>query len=1539
MLHSTYLDLFIHAGLLLVLDMGTLFTPPVDNRIAMVVCSVMTSFIVLAAIVLAASAVWQHFLVQRKPFHFFLCHHKKAAGSFARLLKIELLRRSSSFTSFIDVDDLSDLSKLFSYVSHDVEKLVLFGTPDVLKRTWCVGELVVARLHKVPTILLKLPSFSQPDEGFLLAYDSLVPDLGDFSSYGFGMKEVKDTLRWLGSVETISLPSYLSKQVLQHVVSSLTETPARSAASLRSSLQTFDNGCLVLADPENMEATATAYILAELTAREMMHTSVPVVLSAEDRVGPTKVDVLHLILVCTQGCLESSKIAEWLLQARFISTCFISPVISDDRFELPSKMSYQNLARHPYADTLDLGAYVRVLQAVFLEIALPFSPQSCSEAELRLRAKQISARLHPGAAVRNLSSRLVMLASNEELIEVSLALAADARSADSGSLGANISDADELELQRMVSSSFSDFTASCDAMPVESDTVEDNSFQNNSRGTNLSRFSRSGYFCDDPPLAFSTLASDMVASPGIQDPLDVAQLRQLEPRQTVQMLRSVTKKGLDEHALAFLDSLRAQECELNAFHYGVSISACAKNRLWQNALGFLNGMTSSLVERNMVHFNACMDVCAKSAQWQVAVALLGQVESCEVELSTVLFNSCINACDRGGQWQSAIQVLETMQSCLVDCDLITCNACLSALSKASEWQLAVTLLSAMSEETAPDTISYNACINACESGGLWQAALHLLESMKSRRIPTATRTLNGCIAACGGCMEWQMAFALMEEMLVTRLEYSAVTYMAATRACGGRWEHALSLLSDMTDRSLVDSLAYNSCISHLNGNWKIAQSLLESMEGLQLKANEATFTSLIHVYGEGLQWLRVCGILEEMSDRFKVSPGIACSAAISACEGSSAWPAALNVLQKLCTRSDMAPGSAEAAKVQTTANALCISACSKGRNWLVAFGLLQQALQTQLRISQATLDACIKAGEKDAQWQLSLKVLSSLVDAGVCDASAYFVTIGYCGRVNWQMAVHLLESASTSELQPDAFVCSAVITACERQRQWAQALQGFTDMRKWHLELNEMCCTATMSACLKSSRWESALHLYRLLEASVDQPGAVARCLLIDVFSAAGLWDGYEADAVGCSAVMRACERRGQWRQVLALWPHLQQLQWRGHMDSTDTEPFELHSVGPADVTAFLERALEHQWLLGYPLLPPGEDQLTHGLYKYMAGMQAMAARELLRLVVEQGSVLDPFCGSGTVLIEACIAGRSAIGCDLSPLASFVASQHVDVEDVDLAAFDATVMQVVRGISLSPDPWKQLQTNIIALGDSAVQRSLQFTYLVASQASEDDTYWQSSAKFQHAQLKKDQEAAPRFRGTARLVIARLRSLRARSFGRVEVIQQDCRDLRLAKPVHAIITSPPYPGVYDYLTTAESASLILGSRCKLTSEEKRLEIGRRTLWQKRSFEEFAASWQREQEQWLQAAWSLLLPGGTASLMIGNGDRDASEDGAFDNLRCTADAAEKVGFQVVATSTIASKRTSPSDRSRGRRRTEHMIHLLRPPEHGHAKQNAN
>ena len=71
-------------------------------------------------------------------------------------------------------------------------------------------------------------------------------------------------------------------------------------------------------------------------------------------------------------------------------------------------------------------------------------------------------------------------------------------------------------------------------------------------------------------------------------------------------------------------------------------------------------------------------------------------------------------------------------------------------------------------------------------------------------------------------------------------------------------------------------------------------------------------------------------------------------------------------------------------------------------------------------------------------------------------------------------------------------------------------------------------------------------------------------------------------------------DRRKEPRvQVLCLWPLLQELQWEEHRKLTS---FRLTSEGPKEVVAILTEALEQQWRLGYPLLPPPEEQLTHGL-------------------------------------------------------------------------------------------------------------------------------------------------------------------------------------------------------------------------------------------------------------------------------------------------------------------------------------------------------
>jgi hypothetical protein len=60
----------------------------------------------------------------------------------------------------------------------------------------------------------------------------------------------------------------------------------------------------------------------------------------------------------------------------------------------------------------------------------------------------------------------------------------------------------------------------------------------------------------------------------------------------------------------------------------------------------------------------------------------------------------------------------------------------------------------------------------------------------------------------------------------------------------------------------------------------------------------------------------------------------------------------------------------------------------------------------------------------------------------------------------------------------------------------------------------------------------------------------------------------------------------------------------------------------------------------------------VHGFHTYPARMHPATAGALVRIVAPAGaSVFDPFCGSGTVLVESLLAGRAAVGTDLNPLA------------------------------------------------------------------------------------------------------------------------------------------------------------------------------------------------------------------------------------------------------------------------------------------------
>ena len=392
------LDIFLVAGLLVILGMGSLFVQVTNDASfsTTVICIAIFVCMFLAIFGSIMYGILKHLLLKyRKPFRFFICHQKNAAGSYARLLKQELQLRGSRFTTFVDCDDLNDLTKLFSYVGQDTETFVILGSPQILTRKWCVGEMVNARLNKVHSVLLTFPGFVKPDASFIRDYATLVPDVSELSNYNIGLQEVEETLRWIGTISMIEVPGLLNPDSIDDVVSGLSGS---KTTRTRGSASSEDAGCVIAADLDNMEAAATAFVLLGLIRKKVMTGvagSVPTVLMKKQTITR---DAKSVLLICSEGCFNSRQVAEWLLQVRQAEQCALLPIIAEDGFRFPSQSTYDQLFTNPDLQTLDLEDYVQIIKAVFPEIAVVFSPQNYSSTaeDLELRATQVAWRLSNG---------------------------------------------------------------------------------------------------------------------------------------------------------------------------------------------------------------------------------------------------------------------------------------------------------------------------------------------------------------------------------------------------------------------------------------------------------------------------------------------------------------------------------------------------------------------------------------------------------------------------------------------------------------------------------------------------------------------------------------------------------------------------------------------------------------------------------------------------------------------------------------------------------------------------------------------------------------------------------------------------------------------------------------------------------------------------------------------------------------------------------------------------------------------------------------
>lgn len=306
-------------------------------------------------------------------------------------------------------------------------------------------------------------------------------------------------------------------------------------------------------------------------------------------------------------------------------------------------------------------------------------------------------------------------------------------------------------------------------------------------------------------------------------------------------------------------------------------------------------------------------------------------------------------------------------------------------------------------------------------------------------------------------------------------------------------------------------------------------------------------------------------------------------------------------------------------------------------------------------------------------------------------------------------------------------------------------------------------------------------------------------------------------------------------------------------------------------------------------------DELTHGFHSYPARMHHLMARTLVRSLTSAGnSVLDPFCGGGTVPIESMLAGCKAIGTDLNPLAIRVAEVKSELRGLDSRErFLETLQEVADAserrvrervpirakLSKSEVSWYEPHTlmelagllrEVQAVGRQRDLRAMEvlFSAIVVKFAQQrSDT----SVVGQSKRIRKGLPTEFFFRRGRELVRrwAALEEEAGKRKGRHPVkaprwIAKDARHLpRTLAPIDLVLTSPPYPGVYDYAEHHQRRFAWLGIR---SEEFVRQEIGAR----RRQYNDDALSrWEGELHDSLQSMAKVLSKKGDAILLLGDG----------------------------------------------------------------------
>jgi SAM-dependent methyltransferase len=320
----------------------------------------------------------------------------------------------------------------------------------------------------------------------------------------------------------------------------------------------------------------------------------------------------------------------------------------------------------------------------------------------------------------------------------------------------------------------------------------------------------------------------------------------------------------------------------------------------------------------------------------------------------------------------------------------------------------------------------------------------------------------------------------------------------------------------------------------------------------------------------------------------------------------------------------------------------------------------------------------------------------------------------------------------------------------------------------------------------------------------------------------------------------------------------------------------------------------------------------VHGFHAYPARAHPVTARRLIEelpSIPEKGTVLDPFCGSGTILVEAMLANRAAIGSDLNPLAVALAraktfprspertaalveaargvAAHADARRKakagatrrlpreDVAIFAPHVLLELDGIragieeakpEMRPDLWLVLSSLLVKLSSRRGDTS-------------DEPLEKRIGAGYPARLfvRKTEELARRFDEFFALLPSRP--------PRARVHEDDATILKKVEDasIDAVITSPPYVATYDYLAHHELRMRWLGLD---TRKLERGEMGARRNYERLSPANARVAWEGELAKLLRSLARVMKPGAPLVLLIADsatGRASSSPTGGSEAIR--------------------------------------------------------